>query len=376
MTQSNAAQISNITEFAPQSDSLIDSLASMNSDDYHHYIRQIAHGLYAEVNVIFPQEFKIVYLVAKFSERSIWHAYLSKTYCDPDHPRKITNVKSIRQKLLYQDSKSLLMEAFGALPNGFVGAIGRLPQQAQPYKLYTLLHSQMTQSKDFRTAYAHTATLNPKIIETVSSLPKVFQNFELAKQLQSPEDIKNLLFAVNTLARGDSQKYKELCEMVVTAASRNHSISAVLKRYYYLTPFPDAVVPGTEFCKHISNAFELQKAAKQFQNCLKDYCEEGIRGEYQYYRWYEAGKVTAIISLREDAPFGFRIYEIQGKRNEYIDDDLEQKIIKHFEKHDVYKMSSMEALLRELGMLNRGRGANPAEDISLFIDELLDDGPT
>ena len=57
----------------------------------------------------------------------------------------------------------------------------------------------------------------------------------------------------------------------------------------------------------------------------------------------------AVVSLREDAPYGFRVYEIKGKKTEYIDDELELKIIKQFVIHGVYKVASMEGLLHKLG---------------------------
>jgi len=47
-----------------------------------------------------------------------------------------------------------------------------------------------------------------------------------------------------------------------------------------------------------------------------------------------------------------------------LDDELEQKITNHFESHGVFKMSSIEALLRELGMLNCGRRRDPVDDIN------------
>lgn len=71
--------------------------------------------------------------------------------------------------------------------------------------------------------------------------------------------------------------------------------------------------------------------------------------------------------------YGWRIDELLGKQNEFIDDELESKIIKHFEEHGVYKMASVEGLLRELGgMLKCNRRADPVDEINLYIDQLLE----
>ena len=39
---------------------------------------------------------------------------------------------------------------------------------------------------------------------------------------------------------------------------------------------------------------------------------------------------VVVISIREDAPFGFRLTEVKGKKNECINDELELKIVKQY----------------------------------------------
>ena len=149
---------------------------------------------------------------------------------------------------------------------------------------------------------------------------------------------------------------------------------SVLKCCYYQTPFPDPVVRDTEFCKHINCAADLKKAAIQFKNCLRQYYEEGIRGEYQYYRWYKSGRPVAVISIREDHPFGWRISEVKTKGNGFPEEELMADIRTYFGQFEIHAMPSLERLLNELGgTLNRGgRRRDPVDQINGVIDELLE----
>jgi len=208
----------------------------------------------------------------------------------------------------------------------------------------------------------------------MAALPVPLQSYGLAKQFRSSEDIKTFLFVIDTLAQGDPAKYAMLCTKVVDIAKRGQSVAGVLKSAYYDIPFASPAIPDSEHCRYISSAVELKKAAIQFSNCLKDYVPEA-HNSTQYYRWYEEGRPIGIASIREDAPFGYRLTEIQGKRNAPLGHELETKIIAHFKCHGVPKMNSMEVMLRELGYLgalNRHQN-DPVDDINEFIDNLLDE---
>lgn len=347
---------------------LLDSLASLNSDDYHHYVRHIAGGLYGEVNVIFPQDLKIAYLVASFRRRATWHCYLAMTYGDPDNPRKVTYAEEVRKKLLCRSADALLSEAFGTLPEGFVKAVERLPQSAQSYRLYGLLHSQMTHSKDVRKAYAHTASLNPKTIEKLNMLPAKLKSVALAEMISDTRDIETLAFIVDMLGRNGDDS---ICAAIVENANQGKPITGLLRRAYNATAFPKQLVPNSDHCRYISNGFELRKLAHRFNNCLADYIPESIRGEIQVYEWLIDSRPACVVSIRFDHPFGARITEIKGKKNEYIDDDVEQDIVAYFKQFDVHHKPLMEFMLRQIeGMLSRRRSHDTAEnDMDRMFEE-------
>ena len=378
LNQNNAATTSNISIIPPRPDNLHEAIdvlhTSQITGDYRYSAMALAGPLMTEVGRVFSQHMILIYLTTSYKRRQVWNAYIAAMFANPENPQPITDPVYIRNKILNTSSKQLLQEAYGAIPEGFQNALERLGVDGEEPRVYLLLHKLMSGSDDLKKSFSFASKIEASTIITLAALPHPLQSYDLASQFRKPEDIKTLLFMIDTLGQGDQAKYSDLCAIVVGAAKRGHSVSAVLKREYYLTPFPESAIGDTDFCKHIRNAFELKKTAKQFCNCLRDYCESGIRGEYQYFRWYEVGQVTAIISIREDIPFGFRIDEIQGPRNEFIDDQLELKIVKHFESHGVHKQPSMEALIRQLGYLgvvNRGR-RDPVDEIHGVIDELLD----
>lgn len=380
MPQSNAAATSNVTTLIQPKDNLHEAIDALHSaqitGEYRYTALAMAGPLISEVGKIFPRHMILIYMATSAKRRQVWHAYIAAMYANPANPQPITNPDAVRAKLMNTSSKALLLKAYGSIPEGYATATHRLGLNGHEPRIYLMLHEFMTASSEHRKSFSHASKIEASTVETMAALPETLQSYDLAKQIKKPEDIKKLTFIIDTLAQGDEVKYADICAKVVDAAKRGHSVSKVLERVYHQTRFPDPLIQDTVFCKHIKTCADLHKASLQFQNCLKQYFEEGIRGEHQYYRWFENNRPVAVISIREDAPYGWRIFEMKGKKNEYIDDELELKIIKHFEEQGIYSSVSMDALLRELGgVLGRGGRRDPVDQINDVIDELLDEDP-
>lgn len=378
MTQ-NAATTNNVTNFTPPKDSLNQAIellhVSQINSEYTYAGMALAGPLLTQVGRLFPAHMILIYMTTSYKRRQVWNAYIAKTYCDPANPQSITDPSTVRHKLMHTSSKELLTEAYGSIPDGFLSALKRLGTEGQEPQVYLLLHQFMSASSELRKAFSHASVIKASTVTTLAKLPNSLQSFELADQIVDPKDIKTLTFIINTLAQGDEEKYGEICSNVVKAAERKHSISSVLKREYHRVPFPNPVVCDSECCRYINSAADLEKAAIQFSNCLKDYVPEA-HNSMQYYRWFENNRPVAAISLRNDHPFSWRIYEIKGKKNEYIDDVLEKKIARHFAKHEIYKMPSMEGLLNNISSAFKSdhRANGPTDHINDIIDGLLGDG--
>lgn len=369
----NAIANSNVSTYTLPNDNLITAIDELRSAQlglpcYAGF--ELAGPLISQISRLFPQKLMIIYILTDYRRRAIFNAHLAKLFFD----QPIIDPTATRHKLTHTSSKELLLEAFGSLPSGFQGAVEKLGLEGQQPEIYTLLHKFMSDSIELRKSLSHASKIDASTITTLAALPIPLQNYELAKQIKKPEEVKKLIFTIETLAQDDDAKYASICTDVVLAAKRNHSVPAVLKRVYYEIPFPEPILENTEHLKHINTCADLHKAAVQFSNCLSSYCEENIRGEYQTYRWFENSRPVAVISIREDVPFGWKITDLRGKRNEYLDDELESKIIKHFENHGILKVFSMEKTLNDLSAAFKTEPSHFSEDIDDFIDGLLDEG--
>ena len=267
MSSANAATTSNITNFIQPTGNLHDAIEALHTcqitGDYRYPALALAGPLMSLVGALFPLHMILIYLTTSYKRRQVWNAYIAEMYANPENPQPITNPDATRAKLLNTSSKQLLQEAYGAIPEGFQNALERLGLNGEEPLVYLQLHNLMSGTEANRKSFSHASKIEASTITTLDALPKQLQNYDLAKQIKTPEDIKTLLFVINTLSNDDKEKYTELCANVINAAKRGHSVVAVLKREYELTPFKESVVPESEECKHIANAFELKKTALQ-----------------------------------------------------------------------------------------------------------------
>jgi len=153
--------------------------------------------------------------------------------------QKLVLVEHFCNTMICGDLRNMIVTYwYGAIPEGFQNALERLGLDGQEPRVY-LLHKFMSESGAHRKSFSHASKIDASTVTTMACLRVPLQNYELAKQLRKPDDIK-------TLAQDDAAKYAAICANVVEAAKRGHSVSAVLKRQYYLTPFPEPVVPDSE----------------------------------------------------------------------------------------------------------------------------------
>ena len=303
LPKTNAAKILNVTSFTPPKDNLHEAIdllheVEISGGDFRYPALGLAGPLLTEVGKAFPQNFILIYLVTSYKKRQVWNAYLAKMFGDPDSPQPIADPNDLRKMMMRTSSKELLLEAFGSVPNGLVRALSLLGLEGQHPQIYIQLHEQMEKSATLCKAYSHASKIEASTVTAVAALPENLKSYELAKQFKKPEDIKKLVFAVDTLTQNDHEKYIDLCDKVVTAAKRGHSVAAVLKREYFKLSFCDPIVQNSDQCRHIDSAHKMMVSAKRFNNCINTYIFQALRNELQFYEFLVDSRPVAVISIK------------------------------------------------------------------------------
>lgn len=375
----NVATTSNVTSIIPKSDNLREAIDMLHTSqitpDYRYSALALAGALMSEVGRAFPQDMILIYLTTSYKRRQIWNCYIAVKFANCENPQPITDPDAVRAKLMNTSSKELLTEVFGSVPSGFLSALNRLGSEGQQPHIYQLLHKFMSESEEHRKSFSHASKIKAKTIEHLAMLADM-PSVKLAERLRNKNDVEKLVFAVSMLSGGNPEYRRVICKKVCDAAERGGSVSDVLAGEHYKAKFPEQAVPNSVNCRFICSSDKLKNVALSMKNCLREYLSEALRDEHQYYVWSNGEEEVAVIGIKQDRPYGWRVFEIQGPENMMVEDNVRNEVIQYFEKHGVYEMPSMEGLLNDIGHALKDYGKHdPVDHIHNIIDEFLEDDP-
>jgi len=324
----------------------------------------------SQIGQVFPRHLAMVFLLTDYRRRQVWFAYLSKLHANA----AIHDPVTVRQRLLEWGNGKLLRHAYQNIPVGFERALQRLGMKGLHPSTYINLHALMVQSEENRKAFSHAARIHPKTIEYMMALPHDLRFVKLAKLFHRASDVKKFTFLIGTLAGDDDDRRFEICHKIKKCVDQNGSVSALLEKEYFKTPFPTQVVPDSANCRYIRNTEELRQVATDFQNCVFQYHAEILRSEQQFYKYSIDSEDQAVICIKPDNPFGWRIDEIRGPQNMRVDDDLEEQIIAYFAEYGVNQMENLETLIDIVRRsMQEPHRLDPVDNIHHVFEELIED---
>lgn len=344
--------------------------ANIKNSDAIYLARSLAGSMLTEVGSVFPNSFAMIYVLTDYKRRQIYNAYLAAKSSEG----RISDPDEFRHRLLFWRSKRLLQDGYGSIPHGFQTALERLGTVGQHPHIYKLLHRFMCDSQNHAKALQHSSRIKAQTLEFMAILPDDLRSVHLAKKFKREKDVLAFVFAVEMLSGGNVTNRNELVAKIAQTASQRGSISGVLHKEYHSTSFPLQAVPDGAHVRFISNGELLRHVARQMNNCLADnYFAEAIRGDYQFYTFADDEELKAVISIKNDRPYGWRIVEMRGPENLMIEDQLRAQIVEYFGSHQVYEMPDMETLIDGLSR-SIHRDHDPIKHIEDLIDEMLVEG--
>lgn len=309
--------------------------------DYQQVVKRIACNLYDDVANIFPDHLQMIYLLTNDRRRQVWHAVIASEIMQDTLKTGGKAVVKLRHDLLATKSTQLLKAAFNDLPNSFEALLSRFGTQAQDREVYLMLYDiARIGGPTLRRQMLGGEELQARTIRHLHALPADLRNVGFANSLKDQQSVKDFVRLMNEMQLAKFQDKADVEEKLLIAIKNNKNVPAAIKEIYIRLPFPPQIVPDTERLRYITCGLELEKVAKEFNNCLGNFVPIALRGEKQFYVWSK----DLVVSIHKYRGH-WQVDEIKLKGNREPTVKLQKTIINHFAKNGVQKINGFASML-------------------------------
>jgi hypothetical protein len=322
-------------------------------------VQDLAGSVGPKVSILFPGPYAAVYLLTQPARRHVWNAYLATI-----HIKRLLSDdgETIRQNLLHFASHTLIAEAYGSCPKGYLALLKRLPHRAASPQFYRDLHTLLSAHPDLAMPLCNVKRINHDLVRLLLDLPPNLRCVKVAQIFGSPSGYENFMVAYTRLTGSDT-----LSTHVVNQLKDGAKPGRLIVDLYESAPLPTPFLQNNDRIHHLATARELLAAARDFQNCLSNWITEAHHNQSQYYRVRLGDGSNAILEIKNDAPVGWRFGDVKGKDNADVPSELREEMETHLASFGVHYGSSIHNLVRRAE-----RSCSGVHDRDLSIFELDD----
>lgn len=235
---------------------------------------------------------------------------------------------SLIENLFLQSNEELITRIYGACPEGFLRLVTRLGDHARSPEFYNDLFKLLADSPLLAKpilAATQKDGLSEGLLKLLIELPKTPQAIDLASRFGEIGAYRRFMEPYRLLTGEES-----LREDHATRICAAESPSRLIERLYLERPFAPPVICAPHI-RYVRNGLELSQIAKEFNNCMRNFVAEALKGEQQFFIWEKPGAAAVAFSIAADAPFGWHLLEEKLAKNEDVPADLQEEL------HDVLK---------------------------------------
>jgi hypothetical protein len=275
-------------------------------------------GSLTPIMVMFPGPYGAIYLLTQPARRHVWNAYLATI---PTKRLLSDQGDKIRQNLLHASSQTLITDAYGSCPKGYLALLKRLPHRAASPQFYRDLHRLVSSHPDLAMPLCNVRRLTHDLVRLLLDLPHDLRCVKVAQAFGSPSGYDNFMMAYTRLTGRET-----LSGGVVQQLKAGAKPGRLIVDLYESAPLPAPFLPNNDRIQHLATARELLAAARDFKNCLANWITEAHHNQSQYFRARLADGTFAVLEIKNDAPAGWRFGDLKGKDNEDVAPELNMEL--------------------------------------------------
>ena len=275
---------------------------------FEYQLSYLAGPMYARIQPIFGGTHAPLYLLTERRRRSVWNAVLAA-----HHP--VGNMEQFRTELLEAKSRTLLEQAYGHLPRGFLNILTKCGETAQDPDFYLFWHRYLSDHPEDLPVVASRGIFDARLTSNMQGLPPALARLPIVGRFHSRE-VRRLV-DVLTWIHGRSPDPALWDSLAIRLMAGEKPLNILTKLTDTLT-FPPPHIKGDNRFRHIGSVRDLKETARRFENCLGEpySLQAALRGTHEYYEYRDGADLLAV-SIATDGPFGFMIDDIRLKGNDH-----------------------------------------------------------
>ena len=299
---------------------------------YAQELKLICGKFYHDLSRIFPKKMAAYVLLTRRSRRHIWCAYLAGM--KQQHHNDLS-LHDLRQKLLYTSAKALLLEAYGELPEGFLGllkspSVGDLGPDG-----YMMLHKLLSTGK-VNPVYLHGHKLTDDLLTMLDILPLEIAQIKIVKMFNIKRNFDKFQDKISFIETVTGKHLRQTAYNHLVAGMKPDT---VILQLIDQMAFPDPILPPCDSIIHLSTAAELFKAAKCFENCLQHKLSEALSGSHQFYIFqHEDEKI--VFAITKFTQEHWILEEIQKQDEPFVSLEDVPLLNLYLDQHNIYTEKS------------------------------------
>ena len=175
-----------------------------------------------------------------------------------------------------------------------------------------------------RKTLAHLPRLTRGRVIVLARLPAGYRTRGVLNMIRRRRDVGEVMFAIELVRRIRTDLNDRQIIASLEKAESDYIRDWVL-RHYERVPFPPAptgalYIDGLDALRPLASYEDLARAAREFDNCIRDYLWRVLRGDSYFYRYAPeaGGKGVAIVELRRAPVIGWIAHEALGPKNAAI----------------------------------------------------------
>ena len=269
------------------------------------------------------------YLRASVERRQVIAAYLSGKQLATEQ------MASIGAFLAQADHQSILGAAFGNVPTGYRGALGRAGAQPHQRRFYTLLFEMFSNPKhpEITRALGQARNLDTKTLAILRNLPPSICTANVADAVEGIGAATDLAALLSLLVSHgvDEQAFTAALRKVTS----NGQLVECVTRWTLKVALPEHPVPESLIYRPVVVAADLRRLALRYQNCLRQYLTKALNGDHAFAEVMPSdGKRGLVVHLRRRESV-WRVEGTFGHQNGQTCPALHRAALDHLRAHGV-----------------------------------------